>query len=537
MTLADYLAQFLKIQGVTHIFGLPGGENVAIIEAMTQIDLEYILFHHEISTGFAADVTGQLTEIPGVCMSTSGPGAVNLAAVAASATGERSPMLAITADLDSRWQDKTTHMRVDLPALFSSVTKGSFTLTPESAEMTLKTAWQLALAPPRGAVHISVTPDIAKLPVTSDSPKPVVSPLVRTVSQIDLDALKPHLQQAKNLFIVAGLGLEVAGAQFDLMKLVERWQVPVAVTPKIKGHFPEDHSLFAGVFTAYGDTALREALTAADLVLAVGLDSIDFVTSVWDIDTPIISLNVAEADDIALRPQLISAINGNLGQMLRYLTDNNFYEPQKCRQDQVANLRQSIAEALITPTTATPPGTIPIHKLITALQQTLPEDGAVTVDVGAFKLVFLQQWQAHRPKSVFVSNGLACMGYAIPGAIGFRQAEPDRSIVAIVGDGALLMYAGELATVSRLRQPLVILVVVDEAFSLIRLKQLQQAVPVQATEFNSTDYAALSKAFGLEYRLINCSAKAEDVLAEALQLKTPVLVEARIDKREYDRFR
>jgi len=161
MMLADYVAQFLRMQGVGHVFGLPGGESVTLVEALRTTGIEFVLFSHEAAAGYAADVTGQLTQRPGVCLSTVGPGAVNLVAAAAAATLERSPMLAITADIDSTWPDRVAHMKLDLNRLFGSVTKGSFRLERESFEVTLASAWQLALSPPFGAVHISLSPDQA----------------------------------------------------------------------------------------------------------------------------------------------------------------------------------------------------------------------------------------------------------------------------------------------------------------------------------------------------------------------------------------
>jgi acetolactate synthase-1/2/3 large subunit len=182
-------------------------------------------------------------------------------------------------------------------------------------------------------------------------------------------------------------------------------------------------------------------------------------------------------------------------------------------------------------------GAIAIHDLINALQEALPEETAITLDVGVFKLVFLQQWHAKKPYCLFVANGLSAMGYAIPGALGIRLAQPERPIIAIVGDGALLMYAGELATVARLEKPLLILVVADQALSLIRLKQLRQQLPVYGTEFNSTSFPSLADAFNIEYRLVDNANDAQAILTEALQLPGPVLVEARISKDDYDQFR
>jgi acetolactate synthase-1/2/3 large subunit len=129
------------------------------------------------------------------------------------------------------------------------------------------------------------------------------------------------------------------------------------------------------------------------------------------------------------------------------------------------------------------------------------------------------------------------MGYAVPGAVAVKLAQPERPVVAVVGDGALLMYAGELATVARLGRPLVVLVVVDEALALIRLKQRRQNVPTYGTEFSATDYQALAAAFGLAYRLIDGRQNATAILHDALAMTRPALVEARINKAEYDHFK
>ncbi|MCA9964906.1 MAG: thiamine pyrophosphate-binding protein [Anaerolineales bacterium] len=530
MTIAEYLATFLKNSGVQTVFGLPGGENVPVVEALRQAGIGLTLMHHEISAAFAADVLGQLTDSPGVCLSTVGPGAVNLAAGATAATRERSPVLAITAEIAASWLPNVTHMKVDLTALFGQ-TKGSHHLTPDNTPATLAASWQLAQQVPRGAVHVAVDPETAVLPLTTPIALPN-PPEPEPFDPVMLEAALPYLREAKRPFLLAGVGVEAAGAQPELLALAEAWQIPVAVTPKAKGHFPENHPLFAGVFTAYGDKALRQALNEADLVVGVGLDSVDFVTSTWNSPAPVLNLAEAEADDPALRP--VVAVNGRLSPLLTHL--QTIRQPHSDGVARAADIRQQIAAALVTPYPDTP-GCLKLHDLIAALRRALPEETAVTVDVGAFKLVFLQQWRTNTPKSVFVANGLSAMGYAIPGAIAIRTAQLHRPVVAIAGDGALLMYAGELATVARLQQPLIILVVVDEALSLIRLKQLRQEVTIHATEFGYTNYEALAAAFGLSYRLVDNVATAEETLREAAGLTHPVLVEARVNKVEYEHFR
>ena len=534
MNLAEYLAQFLKTNGVVRIFGLPGGENVTFVEALRAAELDFVLFHHESAAGFAAGVSGQMTGRPGVCLSTVGPGAVNLVAPAAAATLERSPMLAITAEIDTRQQARVRHMKLDLPRLFEGAVKGSFVLEPDSAARVLPEAWNLALAPPMGAVHIALAPDKAAFPVDG-APRTIDQARSLGFDRVALEQLKNVLLKAGQMMILAGIGVEAAGVQDELIRLAEAWSVPVAVTPKCKGHFPESHPLYAGCYSAYGDRPLRQAMTDSDVILGVGLDSVDFVTSSWDIETPVVNMKHSGADDPALKP--VVAVDGDLREALVYLTDSPLVSKSDHGvRDKTATIRGEISLDLHGVKTSPKKGTVLIQELIDGLRSALPGDGIVTVDVGVFKLAFLQQWLSDKPKTLFVANGLSAMGYALPAAIAAKLDEPEKYVVAVLGDGALLMYAGELATIARLQQPLVILVVVDDALSLIRLKQLRQEVPIHGTEFNRVDFSSLAVSFGLEYRIIDGGELPVTVFEEALALRRPVLVEARIDRDEYDRF-
>ncbi len=528
-TVAEQVAAFLQSKGIEYLFGVPGGENVALIEAFRREGIRFILTHHETPAAYAADVTGQLTGRPGICMATVGPGAVNLLAGAAAATLERSPLLAITAEVDLSWQRQVTHMQLDLNWLFQPVTKGTFALRPETALADLQSAWSLALTPPFGAVHLALAPDVARMEAIVKLP---THPGITSPGRPSLTLAREAIQSADKVFILAGVGVEMAVAQPALLTLAEAWGVPVAVTPKAKGHFPDGHPLYAGCFSAYGDRALRRALEETDLILGVGLDGVDFVTSTWEITTPVINLTPWAAPDPVTRPMITLA--GELAVLLREMT--TWRSRNSSGEKEAGRIRQTMAGDL--KTGARPnPGNLRLLPLITSLREALPADGAVTVDVGVFKLVFLQAWETEFPKTLFVANGLSAMGYAVPGALAVKLASPKRPVVAIVGDGALQMYAGELGTVAREGYHVVILVIVDHALSLIRLKQIRQETPIYGTEFGQTDYASLAKAYGLEYLLIADEASASRDFRTAILSPKPILVEARVDREEYNHFK
>jgi acetolactate synthase-1/2/3 large subunit len=536
MNCAEYLARFLRSRGVTHIFGLPGGENVPFLEAIRRSGIRFVLVHHEASAGFAADVTGQFTGIPGVCLSTVGPGAVNLLGTATAATLERSPVLAITADIDIGLRDKVSHMKVDLEGLFSQGTKASIRLSPDNIGESLVFAWQLAQTAPRGAVHLALSPETAILPVpggkSNSLQKPQSQMQLPDTTGASFQRVEQLIKSAADVFILAGLGVEAAQAQGALLELADAWNVPLAVTPKAKGHFPETHPLYAGCYSAYGDEALYQSLKGVDLILSVGVDGVDLIRTTWDVETPLVSVVASAENDPVFNP--IATVVGNLSESLARLRP--LRAPDRNGPNRATLIRDEISKALETPYPVLP-GSMKLNQLISALQQALPPEGVVTMDVGAFKLVFLQKWRADRPKSLFVSNGLSAMGYAIPGAIAIKLHQPDAQVVAVVGDGALLMYAGELATISRLGIPVVVLVISDNAYSLIRLKQIRNETTVFGTEFNAVDYRFLATGFGLDYYLIDDVDGAQNALEEALRRSTPALVEARVNKEEYEHFR
>jgi acetolactate synthase-1/2/3 large subunit len=533
---AAYTAAFLVARGIRRVFGLPGGDNLRLIEALRQAGIDYVLVHHEAAAAFMADADGQLEGRPGVCMSTLGPGAVNLLGGVANSYRERAPVVAITADLDAAERPWRTHQEIDLNALYRPVTKLSLSVTADSIAEILPTLWRLAHTPPWGPVHMALAPseaarsqDFSPPPTRELAPIPLATPP-------DLTAAEERIRRARRPFIAAGIGVEQAGVQDELRTLAEAWGAPVAVTPKAKGHFPEDHPLFAATYGTYGDEPLRDALAEADLILAVGLDGVDFVKP-WDrhdFPAPVVSIAASGADDPTYQPEL--AYTGDLAGMLRRLIP--LRDGPATGSDRWAGaIRRAVAARVAPPGGASAPGTVAPQLVFQALRHALPDRGIVAVDVGAHKLLILSTWVATRPKTFFVSNGLSAMGYALPAAMALKLARPATPVAAVTGDGGLLMYAGELETLARLGVAVVVVVLVDASLALIRAKQaIARQDPGYGVDFGPVDYAALAAAHGLAHRRIDKPDTAEAVMADALSLQRPVLVEARVDATEYERF-
>lgn len=517
------------------MFGLPGGDNLRLIEALRQAGIDFVLVHHEVAAAFMADADGQLEGRPGVCMSTLGPGAVNLLSGVANSYRERAPVFAITADLDAAERQQRTHQEIDLNALYSPATKLSLSPDAESIPEILPALWRLAGTPPWGPVHMALAPADAAQSIEFSPPPGREPAFVSPEHPPDLSLAEEYVRRALRPFIAAGIGVEQAGAQAELRAVAEAWGTPVTVTPKAKGHFPEDHPLFAGTYGTYGDEPLRDALGDADLILAVGLDGVDFVKP-WggreDFPAPVVSIAAAGPDDPTYQPEL--TYTGDVTAMLRRLAPLRDASTDAGRQ--ASAVRSAIA-ARVAPSGSSSAGTVAPQVVFQALRRALPAHGIVTVDVGAHKLLILPTWVATRPKTFFVSNGLSAMGYALPAAMALNLARPATPVAAVTGDGGLLMYAGELETLVRLGVPVVLVVLVDASLALIRMKQdVGGQSAGYGVDFGPVDYGGLAAAYGLAHRRIDKSETAQAVMAEAFSLQRPVLVEAFIDVSEYERF-
>ncbi|MDX1436699.1 MAG: thiamine pyrophosphate-binding protein, partial [Anaerolineales bacterium] len=256
ITVADAIAEFLSDQGVRFVFGVPGGENVPLIEAFRQRGVKFILMHHEAQAAMAAGVCGEISGRPGVCLATVGPGAVNLLSGVAAANLERGPLIAITAEVDHSLQDRVTHMNLDLNAIFSPAVKGSYSLSPQNCREFLLAGWELARSGPSGAVHLTVSLENSMARVGPTGPQ--FSPVrEENIQKPGLNELASRMGASRQTIILIGQGIQHLGLQQAVINLAEEWNAPVVVAPKAKGQFPESHPLFAGCFSAYGDRPVR----------------------------------------------------------------------------------------------------------------------------------------------------------------------------------------------------------------------------------------------------------------------------------------
>ncbi len=517
-THAQAIASVLAGRGVRYVFGLPGGEIVAFIDACREAGLQFLLTGHEASAAWMAQVVGQITGIPGVCAATLGPGATNLVTGVASAWLDRAPMLAVTAQIPAAAIRTMTHQRLPLQDLFSPITKGSFAVGGDDTVALVHRSMDMAAAPRPGPVHISLASDVAVQKYTpSESQSTESAPPARDNV---LDEIATRLQAASRPLVLIGLGATPADAP-AVRALIEKLQSPFLVTPKVKGIVPEDHPLFVGVASGMAiDRDIVETIKIADLILGIGFDPVECDKS-WFADVRIAALDTVSMAEGAYRP--MEAIGGLTA--LAAELDARISAPKAWPCELLDERRRAIHRQ-------PRDGESPL-RLIEELRSIFPPEGITTCDVGSHKLAMGQFWRSYEPGTFFMSNGLSGMGFGIPAAIAAQLVNPERPVLAVVGDGGMLMMLHDLTLIRQLGLPIVMVVLSDSSLSLIRVSAERRGYPPYGVDFTAPDFAAIAHAFGIESKRVKSISAIRECMERALAKRIPFLIDIPLDYREY----
>jgi acetolactate synthase-1/2/3 large subunit len=524
---ADLIVATLKAAGIRHGFGIPSGNVLPLMEAMRKGGVEFVLTAHEGSAGFAADVTGRLTGAPGLCIATLGPGATNLATGIGSAFLDRSPMIAITCNLNTDQLGRRIQMWIDHHALFKPITKASFRLEKGTMAVTVKEAIRLAMSEPRGPVHLDLPEDVALAPVRNDTA--AMKALGRIAAAPDGIVARAHelLAQAKRPIAVLGsTAMRVANPDL-LRQLVERHNLPFATTTMAKGMIDEDHPLSLGCIERACRQVQRKVLRSADLIVGVGYDTIEVEYEAWIGDVPLLQIDI-EPVDIAPSVRLAHQVTGDLDASLARLVA--MQEATNTWPADAATRHREQFHAALRPSSAG----FTAHSAIDAVRRALPREGILSFDVGAHTHQIGSQWAAHAPKTFLITNGWSSMGFGLPGAIAAKLARPDLPVVCLIGDGCFQMTCGEVATAKRLGITLPIVVLDDRWLALIKVKQIRRQFPLYGTELQVDEYRdPPSHYFGVPAHGVRDAGALEAAVRKALAAKGPTVIEAVVDSEHY----
>ena len=523
-TTADALAEAIAGAGTRHVFGISGGEVLVLMDALTRAGVRFIGTRHETAAGFMAEGTWHAQGTLGVMLGTVGPGATNGVNPVANAQQDRVPLLVITGAIDEGERFAYTHQWLDQRALFAPITKASFTLVPEAADEICARAIALAFAHPQGPVHIDVPVGLAR---ASAPERPAPSRTRMAQGHADLSAARERLARAERPLVIAGLDALDAGE--SLRALLDATSAPIITTYKAKGVIDErdPRALGAAGLSPSADKLLLPLVKSADVVVLAGYDPIEmrrgwvepFGADAFVIEcTPSALLHgVHTSSTIAL---------GDVSESLQALTPKGS-ECTALWAERVRDVRNALHE------TFAPEGDFGPRGIAHAIRAAWPDEGFISVDTGAHRIVFSQAFEARVGHRLVQSSGLCTMGCALPLAIGVAVTKQE-PVLALVGDGGLDMVLGELLTARDLQVPVLVVVIDDQSLGLIALKQARDGLPRLGVDSGATDYAAVVNAMGgVGVRAATC-AQLEEAIASARLREGLTLIHCRIAQDAYD---
>lgn len=527
---AELLVKCLENEGVEYIFGLPGEENLDVLEALKNSSIKFITTRHEQGAAFMADVYGRLTGKAGVCLSTLGPGATNLMTGVADANLDGAPLVAITGQVGTDRMHIESHQYLDLVAMFAPVTKWNKQIVrPGITPEVVRRAFKTAQSEKPGAVHIDLPENIAAM-AADGSPLPLDSQEKVYASYRTLNMAAAVISKAKNPLILAGNGAIRANASEALTEFATALNIPVANTFMGKGVIPYTHPLALWAVGLQQRDLISCAFDRSDLIIAVGYDLIEYSPKKWNPDgkLPIIHIGMTPAEiDSSYAPvvEVVGDITDSLIDILKRADRQNKPTPV------TAGLKTEIRADYETYANDTG---FPIkpQKLIYDLRQVMgPEDIAIS-DVGAHKMWMARHYHSDCPNTCIISNGFAAMGIAIPGAIAAKLVHPDKRVVAVTGDGGFMMNCQELETALRVGTPFVTLIFNDGGYGLIEWKQFNHFGTSSFIKFGNPDFVKFAESMGLKGYRVESAQDLIPILEEAFRQDVPAVIDVPVDYGE-----
>lgn len=530
MNCSEVIAKYLSQSGIRHVFGYPGDPNIELIEGFRREGIDFVLARREGSAGFMAQAYGQITGLPGVCVSTLGPGSSSLVNGVANALLDRAPMLAFSGQIEGRREHTFTHQVLDHNRLFAPISKWATQIRPDTVATILRKALRVAVAERPGPVHISTPADVVGAEATDDAV--VLPPLAPHAQLIQVftadDAADPGrlMAAARRPIMVAGISAARAGAAPEVTRFAETFGCPVVVAPMAKGVIAEDHPYFAGVLDMACNAFIWDFLGTADLILAVGFDAVELIKP-WSPAAPVIHIDSTPNTDqiYAAAIELVGGIPAVVDAL-----GSTWSGTPKWTEKEVRAHRDKLHELFYEGRVR---GRLNPTDVIDVVRAAMPKETVVTTDVGSHKLLVGQGWRTYAPGGVLMTNGLSSMGYGLPAAIAAKLLLPDHPVVCLTGDGGLAMVQGELRLASSLGLGIVVVVFCDNSLNRIELKQTARQYPRTGTLMDPTDMARLAESMGCDGVTVHTPETLEAALVGRRKLDRPLVIGAEIDPAQY----
>ena len=494
MKASDLFIKALENEGVEYIFGIPGEENLDMLDSLSRSSIKLILTRHEQAAGFMAATLGRLTGKVGVCLSTLGPGATNLVTAAAYAQLGGMPMLMITGQKPIKSSKQGQFQIIDVVDMMGPITKYTTQIASgDNIPSRVREAFRLAAEEKPGATHLELPEDIA---AEETERKPIKASLTRRpIAEIKAVARALELLAAAKhplLVIAAGANRKLTATQ--LRAFVDTQGIPFITTQMGKGVVDERHPLFLGNATLSANDFLHRAIERADLILNIGHDVVEkppFFMDKGERQVIHINFNSAAVDPVYF-PQV--ELIGDIANSIWQLNEGLKPQPQwdfdwfmKCR----AATEEHVSEGIDAPEFPVRP-----QRIVADVRKVMPDNGIIALDNGVYKIWFARNYKAHCPNTVLLDNALASMGAGLPSAMAAKIVHQDRPVIAICGDGGFMMNSQELETAVRLKLDLIVLILNDSAYGMIKWKQAHMHFKDFGLDFKNPCFVKYADGYG-----------------------------------------
>ena len=494
MKASDLFVRALEAEGVEYVFGIPGEENLDLLDSLSRSSIRLILTRHEQAAGFMAATYGRLTGKAGVCLATLGPGATNFVTAAAYAQLGAMPMLMITGQKPIKSSKQGHFQIIDVVDMMRPITKYTKQIVAgENIPSRVREAFRLAQEERPGAVHLELPEDIAADETTSA----VMQPSIVRRPVAEEKAIRhavDMIEEAERPLLLIGAAANRRLSSRMLRRFVHQTGIPFFATQMGKGVINETDELCLGNAALSAGDFLHRAVDEADLIINVGHDVVEkppFFMTPGGVKVIHINFTSAEVDPVYFpHVEVVGDIANSvwqLGNLIRPQTDWEFSRFLEIKQAMEENQATHSGDE-----------SFPVQpsRLVADVQQLMPDNGILSLDNGMYKIWFARNFKAHEPNTVLLDNALASMGAGLPAAMAAKIVHPDRFVMAVCGDGGFLMNEQDLETAVRLKLNLVIMLLNDSGYGMIKWKQRDSGFVDYGLDFKNPDFVKLAEAYG-----------------------------------------
>ena len=531
LTTAQMLVKCLEAEGVEYIFGIPGEENLEVMNAIADSSIKFITTRHEQGAAFMADVYGRLTGKAGVCLSTLGPGATNLVTGVADADSDGAPVVAITGQVGTERMHITSHQFLDLCKMFEPITKRSKQIVrPDTVNEIVRLAFKYAESEKPGACHIDLPVNISKMMVgIGEKPLEKKIPPREHADLSTIEEAASEIFKAMNPVVLAGSGAIRGNSAKAVTEFASKLKIPVINTMMAKGIVPFDNKYAMLTIGIPQKDYVNKIIEDADLVITIGYDIVEYAPAKWNLngDTQIVHIDARPAHINKLYQPIVEVV-GDISDSLYNIMrrTSRKVEPVKALEIKEKMVAEHESYSNDTDFPMKP------QKILNDVRKVMGSDDIVISDVGAHKMWIARHYNCYEPNTCIISNGFATMGIGVPGAIAAKLINPDKKVLAIVGDGGFVMNNQELETALRIGTPIVVLIFNDSHYGLIKWKQEDQYGKSCYVDFTNPDFVKLAESMYAKGYHIEKSEDLIPTLEEAFKQHVPVVIDCQVDYNE-----